>query len=63
MADEKVQQMKPPRRVVERVDPAYQPSKADMEEEWIPPDITLDEAARRVLEHVDVRTVPRPRRG
>lgn len=52
----------PPPHVVELVDPSYQPTKADMEDEWTVPDITLDEAARRVLEPVKVRTIPRPRR-
>ena len=53
---------KPPRRLVELVDPAYQPRKAEREEEWTPPDISLEEAARRVLEPVDVVTIPRPRK-
>ena len=52
----------PPSHVVELVDRKYQPTKADMEEEWTVPDMTLDEAARRVLEPVQVRTIPRPRR-
>ena len=49
-----------PPRVVEIVDPSYQPSKADMEEEFDVPPMTLEEAARRVLEPVEVRTIPRP---
>ena len=53
---------RPPRRVVELVDPAYQPTKAEHEEEWMAPDISLEEAARRVLEPVEVVTIPRPRR-
>lgn len=52
----------PPSHVVELVDRTYQPTKANMEEEWTVPDMTLDEAARRVLETVAVRTIPRPRR-
>ena len=52
----------PPPHEVELVDPSYQPTKADMEDEWTAPDMTLDEAARRVLEPVKVRTIPRPRR-
>ena len=51
---------RPPPRVVEIVDPSYQPSKADMEEEFDVPPMTLEEAARRVLEPVEVRTIPRP---
>ena len=54
---------RPPPHVVEFVDPSYQPTKADMEDEWTVPDMTLDEAARRVLEPVKVRTIPRPRRN
>ena len=53
---------RPPRRVVELVDPAYQPTKAEQEEEWTVPDMTLEEAARRVLEPVEVVPIPRPRR-
>ena len=53
----------PPAHVVELVDRTYQPTKADMEEEWTAPDMTLDEAARRVLEPVEARTIPRPRRS
>lgn len=49
-------------RVVELTDPSYQPTKAEMEEEFEVPPMTLDEAARRVLEPVEVQTVPRPRR-
>ena len=52
----------PPRRVVEIVNPSYQPSKADMLEEFDVPEMTLEEAARRVLEPVEVVTIPRPRR-
>ena len=51
----------PPHRVVEIVNPSYQPSKADREEEFDVPAMTLEEAARRVLEPVEVRTIPRPR--
>lgn len=51
---------RPPPRVVEFVDPSYQPSKADMEEVFDVPPMTLEEAVRRVLEPVEVRTVPRP---
>lgn len=53
---------RPSRRVVELVDAGYQPTKAEMEEEWSPPEISLEEAARRVLEPVEIRTIPRPRK-
>lgn len=52
----------PSPRIVEVVDPAYNPTKADLEAEFKLPQITLEEAARRVLEQVEVRTIPRPRR-
>ena len=50
-------------RVVEIVNPSYQPSKAEREEEFDVPEMTLEEAARRVLEPVEVRFVARPSRG
>ena len=53
---------KQPRRVVEIVKASYQPSKADMEEEFDVPEITLEEAARHVMESVDVKTISRPKR-
>lgn len=53
----------PRRRVVEVVDAAYQPTKAEMEEEWEVPEMSLEEAARRVLAPVEVVTIPRPRNG
>ena len=53
---------RPPRRVVEIVKASYQPSKADMEEEFDVPEITLEEAARRVIDTVDVKTISRPTR-
>ena len=59
----KQQPKQPSRRKVEIVNPTYQPSKAEQEEEWTVPDISLEEAARRVLEPVDVVTIPRPRAG
>ena len=58
MTDSKMQ----PRRVVEIVKASYQRSKADMEEEIEVPDLTLEEAARRVMESVDVKTISRPKR-
>ena len=50
-----------PRRVVDLVDPAYMPSKAEMEAKFTPPKVSLEEAARLVLQPVEVRTIPRPR--
>lgn len=52
----------PPLRLVEIVDPSYQPTRADMEEPFDVPQMTLEEAARRVLEPVAVWTIDRPRR-
>lgn len=57
---------KHPRRRVELVDPAYQPTKADVEEEI---DLSHlagkfpEDLARMVLAPVDVRYIPRPRRS
>ena len=48
-------------RVVEIVNPSYQPSKANMLEEVDVPEMTLEEAARRVMKPVKVRVSPRPR--
>ena len=42
------------RRALEIVEPSYQPSKADMEEEFTVPEMTLEEAARRLLSPVEV---------
>ena len=53
---------RPSRRVVELVEASYQPTRAEVEEEWSPPQISLEEAARRVLEPVEIRTIPRPRK-
>ena len=50
-----------PRRV-EIVDLSYQPTKAEKEEEFTVPAMTLEEAARRVLAPVGVVQVPRPAR-
>ena len=52
----------PPRRMVEIVKASYQPSKADIEEEFEVPEMTLEDAARRVMESVDVKTISRPKR-
>ena len=53
---------KQPRRTVEIVKASYQPSKADMEEEFDVPEMTLEEATRLVMESVDVKTISRPKR-
>ena len=52
----------PRARLVELVDPAYKPTRAEMVEEFTPPKMSLEEAARRVLQPIDVRTIARPRR-
>ena len=51
--------MKPTRRV-DIVDSRYQPSKEELEDVIILPDITPEEALRTILEPVDVATVPEP---
>ena len=56
-------QRPPRRRLVKLVDPSYQPTKAEKEEEWEVPDMTLEEAARPVLAPVEVVTLRRPRRS
>ena len=53
---------RPPRRL-EIVDPSYQPPKAEKEEEFTVPEMTLEETAWRVLAPVDIVQVPRPRRS
>ena len=50
----------PEKRKVEIVDSRYQPSKDEMEDIIIFPDITPEEALRTILEPVDVVTVDRP---
>ena len=49
------------RRVVEIVESTYQPSKAELAQEIDLPEMELEEAARRLLEPVEVRRVPRSR--
>lgn len=53
---------RPPKREVEIVDPAYQPSKAEMEEKFSVLPMPLEEAARQVLAPVKVRRISRPRK-
>ena len=50
-----------PRRV-ELVRPTYQPSKAELEESITLPQISLEEAARRLMEPVEIHYIERPRR-
>ena len=58
-----VKPKQPPPHVVELVDPSYHPTKADLENEWTVPAMTLDELARRVLEPVKLRAISRPPRN
>ena len=51
------------RRKVEIVDSRYQPSKDELEDIIILPDIAPEEALRAILEPVDVVTVDRPKGG
>ena len=44
------------------VSPAYQPSKADFEEEIVVPQMNPQGAAMRLLRPVEIRHVPKPRR-
>ena len=50
-----------PRRV-ELVRPTYQPSKAELEEPITLPQMSLEEAARRLMEPVEIHHVDKPRR-
>ena len=50
----------PNKRKVEIVDSRYQPSKDELEDINILPDITPEDALRTILEPVDVVTVDRP---
>ena len=50
-----------PRRV-ELVRPTYQPSKAELEESITLPRMSLEEAARRLMEPVEIHHIDRPRR-
>ena len=45
---------KPKRQTVEIVDSRYQPSKAELEEEFTLPDLTPEEVARALTRPVDV---------
>ena len=50
------------RPTVEVVDSRYQPSKAELEEEFSLPDFTPEDVARALTHPVDVRYVSRPAR-
>ena len=50
----------PNKRKVEIVDSRYQPSKDELEDIIILPDITPEEALRKLLEPVDVVTMEGP---
>ena len=43
------------------VDPAYQPSKAEMEEEIRVPEMSMEEAVRRLTRPVKITHIPKPR--
>ena len=55
--------MKPSKpRTVELVRSAYQPTRAEMEEEWDAPEsLTLEQITRAVLQPVRIRRVDQPR--
>ena len=50
-----------PRRV-ELVRSTYQPSKAELEEPITLPPMSLEEAARRLMEPVEIHHIDKPRR-
>ena len=50
-----------PRRV-ELVHSTYQPSKAELEESITLPPMSLEEAARRLMEPVEIHHIDKPRR-
>ena len=50
-----------PRRV-ELVRSTYQPSKAELEESITLPPMSLEEAARRLMEPVEIHHIDKPRR-
>ena len=50
-----------PRRV-ELVPSTYQPSKAELEESITLPPMSLEEAARRLMEPVEIHHIDKPRR-
>ena len=48
---------------LELVDPAYQPSKAEMEEDVCVPAMSIEGAARRLLRPVEIIHTEKPPRG
>ena len=55
-----VTRLKPHR--VELVRPTYQPSKAELEESITLPPLSLEEAARRLMEPVEIHYIDKPQR-
>ena len=49
-------------RRVELVRPTYQPSKAELEEPITLPQMSLEEAARRLMEPVEIHHIDEPER-
>ena len=49
-------------RRIELVRPTYQPSKAELEEPITVPPMSLEKAARKLMEPVEIRYIDRPRR-
>ena len=47
---------------VELVRPTYQPSKAELEESITLPQMSLEEAARGLMEPVEIHYIDKPRR-
>ena len=47
---------------VELVRPTYQPSKAELEESITLPPLSLEEAARRLMEPVEIHYIDKPQR-
>ena len=55
-------QKKPEPKTVELVRSDYQPTKAELEEEWeVPEGVTLEEITKAVLQPVKVRWIDKPR--
>ena len=54
---------KPRRSTVEVVDSRYQPSKAELEEDFTLPELTPEEAVRALTQPLDIRYVSRPSQG
>ena len=52
----------PKPRTIELVRRTHQPTKAEMEEEHPPLNMSLDDAVQRLLEPVDIRWLDKPKR-